>query len=549
MAAVDAPSHLRHPQGAAHRGPRRLRRAPARPAVPRRRLDRLGRPAAPGAPARPRGHDRAGRQVRRPARRLPVGDRGAARRRVRQRRPGQHPLGAQRRLPDPRRRGAAAWTASTASASPAGSASAASRASSARSGTPASTASRSLGLCLGLQCMVDRVARDLAGLAGANCAEFDPDDPAPGHRHHGRPAATWSPASATWAARCGSGLYPAELAEGSIVARAVRRPTYVDERHRHRYEVNNAYRDAARGRPAWSSRGTSPGRPPGRVRRAARRRAPVLRGHPGAPGVPVPAHPAASAVRGPGRPRRSSARRSRSSRRRGGRRPPGGRSGVRSAERGPTTGRPLTLRDEPESLAGDRLGGTGPRLAMWTSSATPCDVGCPTAERGRDVVVHPGRGRRSSRSTTPSRVLLVRQYRHPVGAHALGDPGRAARRAGEPPLVDRRSASWLEEAGYRGRDWHVLARLLHLARGSAASGSGSSWPADLTRVPGGERDYVREHEEAHLAVGLGAARLRRSAGGPGRATCTTASPAAGYAWPAYAAPAADAAVAPMPPRR
>ena len=43
---------LRHPQGAAPRGPRRLRGAPARPAVPRRRLDGVGRPARAGPPPR-----------------------------------------------------------------------------------------------------------------------------------------------------------------------------------------------------------------------------------------------------------------------------------------------------------------------------------------------------------------------------------------------------------------------------------------------------------------------------------------------------------------
>ena len=44
-----------------------------------------------------------------------------------------------------------------------------------------------LGLCLGLQCMAIEVARDLAGLDGANSAEFDPDGAAPGDRHDGRP--------------------------------------------------------------------------------------------------------------------------------------------------------------------------------------------------------------------------------------------------------------------------------------------------------------------------------------------------------------------------
>ena len=91
---------LRHPEGAAPRGPRRLRRTPPRPAVPRRRLDRLGRPAAPGAPPVRGGHRRARRQVHRPARRLPLRQRGAACRRLRPRRQGPHPLGRLRRVPD-----------------------------------------------------------------------------------------------------------------------------------------------------------------------------------------------------------------------------------------------------------------------------------------------------------------------------------------------------------------------------------------------------------------------------------------------------------------
>ena len=69
--------------------------------VPRRRLDGLGRPAPPGAPPQGGGHDRAGRQVRRPPRRLPLGRRGAARRRLRPRGGGGHPLDRLRRVRDP----------------------------------------------------------------------------------------------------------------------------------------------------------------------------------------------------------------------------------------------------------------------------------------------------------------------------------------------------------------------------------------------------------------------------------------------------------------
>ena len=99
-AAVDAPSIYDIPKVHPPRGSRRLRHPSPRPRLPRRRLDRVG-PAAPARPrpgARRRG--RARRQVHRPARRLPVGHRGAARRRLPPRRPGAHPLGRERRVPD-----------------------------------------------------------------------------------------------------------------------------------------------------------------------------------------------------------------------------------------------------------------------------------------------------------------------------------------------------------------------------------------------------------------------------------------------------------------
>ena len=99
-----------------------------------------------------------------------------------------------------------------------------------------------LGLCLGLQCMVIEVARGLAGIAGANSAEFDPD--------------TSDPVVATMADQedvvAGDrdmggtmrlGLYPASLRPGTIVSGLYGDSAQVEERHRHRYEVNNAYRE------------------------------------------------------------------------------------------------------------------------------------------------------------------------------------------------------------------------------------------------------------------------------------------------------------------
>jgi CTP synthase len=98
-----------------------------------------------------------------------------------------------------------------------------------------------LGLCLGLQCMVIEVARHLAGLEGADSSEFDPGAP-----HHVIATMAEQIAIVDGQGDLGGsmrlGSYPAELQPGSLVAKQYGQ-TEVDERHRHRYEVNNAYRD------------------------------------------------------------------------------------------------------------------------------------------------------------------------------------------------------------------------------------------------------------------------------------------------------------------
>jgi len=98
-----------------------------------------------------------------------------------------------------------------------------------------------LGLCLGLQCMVIEAARNLAGIKDANSAEFLPDSGT-------HVIATMDDQKAIVAGggdMGGSmrlGLYKATLLPGSIVA-GVYGTTEISERHRHRYEVNNQYRD------------------------------------------------------------------------------------------------------------------------------------------------------------------------------------------------------------------------------------------------------------------------------------------------------------------
>ena len=98
-----------------------------------------------------------------------------------------------------------------------------------------------LGLCLGLQCMVIEAARKMAGIVGASSAEFDPETAHP-------VISTMSSQEDIVAGRGDMGgtmrlgLYPAILDKGSVVAN-----TYgnveIQERHRHRYEVNNKYRE------------------------------------------------------------------------------------------------------------------------------------------------------------------------------------------------------------------------------------------------------------------------------------------------------------------
>jgi len=98
-----------------------------------------------------------------------------------------------------------------------------------------------LGLCLGLQCIVIEVARNILGKDSANSSEFDPETNYPVIATmadqkdivagHGEMGATM---------RLGS--YPAKLVEGSLVSELYG-SDLVQERHRHRYEVNNLYRD------------------------------------------------------------------------------------------------------------------------------------------------------------------------------------------------------------------------------------------------------------------------------------------------------------------
>jgi len=111
-----------------------------------------------------------------------------------------------------------------------------------------------LGLCLGLQCMVIEYARNKSDLAGASSSEFDPETEFP-------VIATMEEqveiiAGGDLGGTMRLGLYPANLADGSIVAELYGAPV-ASERHRHRYEVNNNFREQIAQAGMWFS-GTSP---------------------------------------------------------------------------------------------------------------------------------------------------------------------------------------------------------------------------------------------------------------------------------------------------
>ena len=143
-------------------------------------------------------------------------------------------------------------------------------------------------------------ARNLADIPDANSTEFD--------------SATGHPVISTMAEQLDIvagegdmggtmrlGMYPAKLAEGSIVREVYDGKEYVEERHRHRYEVNNAYRARA-GEEGRASCSPAP-RPDGKLVEYVeypREVAPLPGRDPGPPRAALAPDPAAPAVRGPG---------------------------------------------------------------------------------------------------------------------------------------------------------------------------------------------------------------------------------------------------------
>ncbi len=343
-----------------------------------------------------------------------------------------------------------------------------------------------LGLCLGLQCMVIDVARHKAGLSDANSAEFDPETPDPviatmadqldvvaGERDMGGTM------------RLGS--YPAILADGSLVAAAYG-STRVAERHRHRYEVANSYRPVLEDAGLVFS-GTSPdGRLVEFVELVAR----------STRSSSAPKRTRSSSLAQPERTRcsrvssqpRCSAR---MTLRLSSARSPCPVAVCRSGPEVPP-GRPMSqLRDEASSAYPVRRSTIDFRSGRVIDVRTD-EVSMPGgATATRDVVVHPGAVGIIALDNA-GQVLLIQQYRHPVGRLLWEPPAGLLDEPGEDPLEAAKRELY-EEAHLQAQRWEVLldvftspgmsdeAVRIYLARDVS--------PADRPR-------FVGENEEANL---------------------------------------------------
>jgi 8-oxo-dGDP phosphatase len=115
----------------------------------------------------------------------------------------------------------------------------------------------------------------------------------------------------------------------------------------------------------------------------------------------------------------------------------------------------------------------------------------------RDVVLHPGAVAVLALDDA-DRILMIRQYRHPVGALLWEIPAGLRDVSGEEPWVTAQR-ELVEEASYRARDWRVLADY-YSSPGYSTERLRVFLARGLEPVPAAERHFVPEAEEAYLLV-------------------------------------------------
>lgn len=129
---------------------------------------------------------------------------------------------------------------------------------------------------------------------------------------------------------------------------------------------------------------------------------------------------------------------------------------------------------------------------VWTVVRDQVRIG--HSDSVRDVVIHPGAVAVIA-VDDEDRVLLIRQYRHPVAMYLFEPPAGLLDVAGEPPM-ETAKRELAEEAGIHADTWHTLVDLFNSPGGSSEA-IRVYLASDLTALPGG-RPHTGEAEEAHL---------------------------------------------------
>jgi 8-oxo-dGTP pyrophosphatase MutT (NUDIX family) len=115
----------------------------------------------------------------------------------------------------------------------------------------------------------------------------------------------------------------------------------------------------------------------------------------------------------------------------------------------------------------------------------------------RQVVEHPG-----AVAIVPldeaGRVLMIRQYRHPVARMLWELPAGLRDVSGEPPHITA-ERELLEETGYLARDWQVLIDF-YSSPGISTESIRVFLARDLAEVPAAQRDFVPRHEETQMEI-------------------------------------------------
>ena len=116
----------------------------------------------------------------------------------------------------------------------------------------------------------------------------------------------------------------------------------------------------------------------------------------------------------------------------------------------------------------------------------------------RQVVEHPGAVAIVALDEA-GRVLMIRQYRHPVARRLWELPAGLRDVSGEPPLMTA-ERELLEETGYRAGNWRVLIDY-YSSPGISTESIRVFLARNLTAVPAAQRDFVPRHEETQLQIG------------------------------------------------